>query len=485
MIPVYKHEIELGLADLIQSTASIQYSSGIAHDLSPTKNKILNKIIEQAKATNENQHDLFYLKSILATTGWNDNSDVFDAEEMWKARHTPEDKPLNIEHDSKQIVGHITSNYAMDDDGGTLDDGLEVNKLPSKYHIVTSGVIYRYFRDKDLMKTVANIIEEIGENKWRVSMEALFANFDYAVTASNKKMEIIPRNDETSFLTKHLGAYGGKGEYNGYKLGRLLRDFTFSGKGLTKTPANPESIIFDNMELFEKSEASLVYTDMTKKENLMSADIETFKAELAKANAEIAKLEKSIKDSDIKAVQATVVTLTADLEKVTKELETSKANLKAESEAKAKFEKDYKDTNDKLTVTVKELTDANTNLAKIELDKITVARNAIVVDKLKYSKEAAEAMVKLFVGKTDEEFNAQLETFAKENKPEVKVEKTAKEIEAEAVAAKKAALESAEASDKKADLNVGGESDKKVESVRAGISNLLKNSRKTSKKESK
>ena len=43
---------------------------------------------------------------------------------------------------------------------------------------------------------------------------------------------IVARNDESAFLTKHLRAYGGTGEYEGYKIGRSLRDISFSGKGL-------------------------------------------------------------------------------------------------------------------------------------------------------------------------------------------------------------------------------------------------------------
>ena len=42
--------------------------------------------------------------------------------------------------------------------------------------------------------------------------------------------KIVPRSEQTSFLTKYLRSYGGSGEYDGARIYRVLRDFTFSGK---------------------------------------------------------------------------------------------------------------------------------------------------------------------------------------------------------------------------------------------------------------
>ena len=74
----------------------------------------------------------------------------------------------------------------------------------------------------------------------------MFANFDYAVITPSNDHKMIVRSEDTAFLSKHLRAYGGSGDYQGNRVGRLIRNLTFSGKGLVKVPGNPESIIFDN-----------------------------------------------------------------------------------------------------------------------------------------------------------------------------------------------------------------------------------------------
>ena len=80
-------------------------------------------------------------------------------------------------------------------------------------------------------------------------MECFFSGFDYGLmNKTNGSFQILPRNEETSFLTKHLRSYGGFGEYEDHKIGRVLKNITFSGKGFVDKPANPESIIFQKEE---------------------------------------------------------------------------------------------------------------------------------------------------------------------------------------------------------------------------------------------
>jgi septal ring factor EnvC (AmiA/AmiB activator) len=81
-------------------------------------------------------------------------------------------------------------------------------------------------------------------------MECLFAGFDYAVIDQSGASRVVARNEESAFLTKHLRAYGGTGEYEGYKIGRSLKDISFSGKGLVSRPANPRSVILDSSKAF-------------------------------------------------------------------------------------------------------------------------------------------------------------------------------------------------------------------------------------------
>ena len=112
-----------------------------------------------------------------------------------------------------------------------------------------------------------NIIAEIEEGKWFVSMECLFPAFDYALQTSEGETKIIERNEASAFLTKHLRAYGGEGTYENYRIGRLLRNLAFSGKGLVSKPANPRSI-FDKGENSDESKSQTLTISSVKEMNM-------------------------------------------------------------------------------------------------------------------------------------------------------------------------------------------------------------------------
>lgn len=207
---------------------------------------------------NKDSFDLHRLYTILVTVGWNLNDDVFGVEEVWNARHSPEDKPFNLEHNPRNVIGHITGSVVVDDDYKVVDDNTSVDKLPDKFHILTSAVLYKHIKSKDekLSDETKQLLDSIANGEWFVSMEVLFSDFDYALTKANTS-KLLPRNEETAFLTKHLRAHGGLGEYQDYKLGRYLKDMTFSGKGLVKNPGNPESYVFNDVNMFKGAFASL------------------------------------------------------------------------------------------------------------------------------------------------------------------------------------------------------------------------------------
>ena len=110
--------------------------------------------------------------------------------------------------------------------------------------------MYNSWSSAEKQEWMSSLIQEIEAGEWFVSMEAIFNNFDYAIVTPEGKHKIIARKEESSFLTKHLRIYGGTGEYEGHKLGRVLRNIAFSGKGLVSKPANPRSIIFNSTKSF-------------------------------------------------------------------------------------------------------------------------------------------------------------------------------------------------------------------------------------------
>ena len=69
-------------------------------------------------------------------------------------------------------------------------------------------------------------------------MEAWFPDFGYGLSdPAIGETKLVQRIENTAFLTKHLKIYGGSGEYQGYKIGRVLKDwgddvaFLYGGMG--------------------------------------------------------------------------------------------------------------------------------------------------------------------------------------------------------------------------------------------------------------
>jgi hypothetical protein len=238
---IYKQEIADGVDSLITSNASITYAS-IAEPCEQAQNFNFKSIKSVAALEDK---DLYYVQSILVSSNWNKNDDIFDKGEVWKAKNTPEDKPTNLEHNESIVVGHITSNYPINEDGNIIPVDTTEEDLPEKYHILTGSVIYRAYTDPELKDRSERLIAEIENGTKYVSMECYFKNFDYGLrNAATGEFKVLARKEDTSYLTKHLRAYGGTGEHEGYTIGRVLRDITFSGKGFVDKPANSESIIF-------------------------------------------------------------------------------------------------------------------------------------------------------------------------------------------------------------------------------------------------
>jgi hypothetical protein len=258
---IFAAEIEDGLEHEIATSASITYAC-LAEPVADTNEK--QKIKEVKSIASIEDSDLYYVQSILVSSSWNKNDDIFDKVEVWKAKNTPEDKPTNLEHDESTIIGHITANWPIAEDGSPIDMDTSYDYLPDKYHIVTGSVIYRGFSNPELRDRAENLIAEIESGNKFVSMECFFKGFDYGlINKSTGEYKILPRNDKTAHLTKHLRSYGGAGEHENYKIGRVLRDITFSGKGFVNKPANPDSIIFSQESILNKKNTNLTETGVS------------------------------------------------------------------------------------------------------------------------------------------------------------------------------------------------------------------------------
>jgi hypothetical protein len=340
---IYQQEVLDGLSDAIRAQASVAYCAPAVLVRVDETTSLDNDFIRKIKASsNPNQIDLYYMKSVLVSTGWNKNDDVFDPNQTWAARSTPEDKQFNFMHNENDIIGHITGCYVVDRGGNRVE--ASDDNVPSEFDIITEAVLYNSWINPDNRERMQKIISEIEEGKWFVSMECLFAGFDYAVIDQTGKSRVIARSEESSFLTKHLRAYGGTGEYEGYKIGRSLRDISFSGKGLVSKPANPRSIILDSSKAFSVNEQYSISTVSKGDFNMSDTNLEkpladlpsesaasqeenkTVKAEMETVNKEFAEkvsvLETSLAEKDLalKTSEEKIAALEAALSMKDKEL---------------------------------------------------------------------------------------------------------------------------------------------------------------------
>ncbi len=400
---IYDQEIKDGLQDALAS-----HSVAYTLDLKQASEDIVADTKKWVATAGLTQPDLFYMDSILATLGWNLNDDVFLKEEVFPARNTPVDKPFNKMHNQEDIIGHMTSSRLLNSDYKTVDnDDFE--------HIAVSSVIYTAWRDEEKKKEIDSIIAQILDGKWKVSMECLFNKFDYGVITPDGRQLVVARTPETSYLTKHLRAYKGSGSFQDNRIGRVLRNITFCGKGLVDNPGNPYSVIFNANKKFFGASASLKELRMNEKELELAqaalakeqAALATVRAELESVKAEVqkvaeAKLQAAIAERDevIKTKDAAIAALQADLGKVTDSL--TKATTSAEVAEAAKIE----------ALTGFEA--AKAELDKIKAETVLASRKAALAGVV--ATERVDSLLGKFAKASDEQF-AELISTLSEFKP--------------------------------------------------------------------
>lgn len=416
---IFNQEIKDGLGeeifDKLTFSAKASMTKSNLSQLTDKQKDFFKKVTAKA---NPDQLDLYYLDAILVSIGWNKNDDIFDKNETWAARNTPVDKQFNYMHDEKDIIGHITSSQVIGEDNNPY----EGDEPPDKFHILVQSVIYNHWSDEFLQERINKIFTEIELGKWFVSMECLFPNFDYGIVTPDGEQKVIARSEETSFLTKHLRRYGGTGEYKGHKIGRLLRNFTFSGKGLVDEPANPDSIILSSVQDFSGTKASIkiLGKNMTDELQTLTKQLEDAKAENKALAETIAGFEKQNFESTIAGVKAENDTLkndVASLKTTIDELQNVIASVKKDCEDKDTLIAQAKEHAVSLETS---LAQANAEIEQSKADKITSDRiNKLIVSGVEETE--AKAIASKFVSTTDEIFGEVLKAYAKIGKTEVPV----------------------------------------------------------------
>ena len=484
---IYEQEINDGLGEAIASSTSIACESmALVSDSSSCDiATLLNKIKADA---NPDQIDLFYIKSVLVSTGWNKNDDVFSPAETYAARNTPEDKQFNFMHNENDIIGHITGSYVVDKDGNRV----EAEEAPQQFDIIAEAVLYNSWTDPDNRERMQKIISEIQEGKWYVSMECLFAGFDYAVTGADGNSKVLARSDETSFLTKHLRAYGGSGEYQGHKIGRSLKQISFSGKGLVAKPANPRSVI---LNASKASDQQIVLQDLKQgdidmsNENLLEQQIADLKSELATAKEALEASQAKESQEALASLEQVVAAKEAEVASLQEELKTVAEKVAELEGSLAAKDKDMDEKMEELRK-MKKAEKARKRMASlIDLGLEEEEAEESVASYEEFDDAAFEAIVAAMTTMKKKEDEKAVKEEAKKvqaKKPvkaedaEAEVEETeAEEVEAEETEAAEAEVKADEALEgvetTEATLVDASDENEEIEATRASVAEWLEN----------
>lgn len=398
---IYKQEALDALTDkLNQSSISLQASCSISNIENLNKSFTKSELDSFIETLNSNadfnslkdligvdQPDLALLVSVLVSTGWNLNDDVFLSEELIAAKDTPVHKPIDYQHDPKVILGHIIKSRLVDKAGKEIDVSGE---KPANFDIEVAGVLYKSMPVIDIL--IKDIMEKANSGQMFVSMECFFNDFSYSFKDAKGESRIVARDEDTAFLTKYLRVYGGSGEYKGYKVGRVLKNIVFGGQGLVENPANPDSVI----RIAASKTVSEKDTKIELKGGAETMEIEEMKKKLDEAlaaiiskDAQIASLTKELKDKVEEAIQ-----------RGGQEIASFEAKIK-------EYDQSNKDLTSKLTVALETIKTLETEKATMAKELETVKTKAVEFGKelleIKKREKATERFAKLSQLKTIEE----------------------------------------------------------------------------------
>ena len=221
----------------------------------------------------------------------------------------------------------------------------------------------------------------------------------------------------------HLRAYGGSGAYQEHKVGRLLRNITFSGKGYVNKPANPESIIFDKTHVFDFSNASVaedlffeksgVHTNRicsekkTKEKSEMSNEllndqIKELKESVASLKEENSNLSEKLSKADVAQYESEVAELNQRIADLSVQADTSAENL-IETEAKVEV------LTQKLSDETEAKVEAQVQIQEFEAEKVRVARLSALVE-AGLDEDEALAKLEVFKDLNNTQFEAVADT---------------------------------------------------------------------------
>lgn len=316
----------------------------------------------------------------------NKNGDVIDGETAAKIAKNFVNKPINVEHNRKQVIGCILS--ASFSKFGTNESLAETDmkSMKTPFNITLGGVIWKVV-DKDLADQIEESNDPTSDNYMSISAswELGFNDYNVVVLDNGEKdienATIVSDANQIEKIKDNLRGFGGNGKLGDDKsiYRQVFGKVVPLGVGFTLNPAaDVQGIAIPieeaiKIELKEEEKAEVIeelvsasenkisqeesldvkkeriYMKITKIEDITDSLLKEVTAnsivdfvaeELKKANESFLS-EKSAQENQLKAANEKIATVTAEHDAVKKQVEElgqKLASIEAEKEAKAKEE---------------------------------------------------------------------------------------------------------------------------------------------------
>lgn len=325
----------------------------------------------------------------------NKNGDVIDGETAAKIAKNFVNKPINIEHNRKQVIGCILSaNFSKFGSNESLAEA-DIKSMKTPFNITLGGVIWKVV-DKDLADQIEESNDPTSDNYMSISASWELGFNDYNIVVldnGEKNIEngtVISDASEIDKIKDNLRGFGGNGKLDDNKsvyrqvLGKVVPlgiGFTLNPaadvQGVATPPEEPIKIELktnkssEEIELKEEKEAQIVEEPVLASENNISQE-ESLDVKKERIYMKITKIE-DITDSLLKEVTASSI-----VDFVAEELKKANETFLAEKSAQ---ENELKAANEKIaTVTAeheavkKQVEELNQKLATIEAEKLAKAQ---------------------------------------------------------------------------------------------------------------
>jgi len=301
----------------------------------------------------------------------NKNGDVVDTETAIAMYENFINKPINIEHNRKSVVGTIlTAGFSSFGSDEPLTKG-QVKDLKEPFNVTLGGVVWKVV-DQDLANKIESSSDPTSEEYMRISAswELGFTEYNLIVLEGEEKnIENGLEINDPAEVEKHmdkLKGFGGEGKFddNSNIYRKVINNVVPLGIGLTENPAaDVKGVLTENAAAEEKSLAK----ESLEKETISQNTNKTVKTKKVEAIMKIENL-KDITDESLQTLTASAIH--EFIQESLKQASEEYSSQKTEQEESLKDAREQHETLSKEYDSMKtQLGDIKAQLEKLEAEK--------------------------------------------------------------------------------------------------------------------